>query len=81
MLGAVEWGIYLYISMGKITSMMLLFTRSSRMRRANVGSYAIVFKSLCFGLFTLKHNPRVFKLKRGLQHFQKSPFSTPKMTE
>ncbi len=39
MLGAVEWGIYLYIFMGTITSMMLLFTRSSRIRRANVGSH------------------------------------------
>ncbi len=62
-LGAVEWGIYLYISMGKITSMMLLFTRSSRMRRANVGSYDIIFKSLCFGLFTLKQKS-AFKLAK-----------------
>ncbi len=55
MLGAVEWGIYPYISM----SMLLLFTR---IRRANVDSYAIVFKSLSFAPFTLK---------RGLQRFQK----------
>ncbi len=68
MLGAVEWGIYLYLSMGTIMSMMLLFTRSSRIRSANVGSHAIVFKSLRFGPFTLKRNPGVFKLKRGLQH-------------
>jgi len=54
---------------------MLLFTRSTRIRRANVGSHAIVFKSLCFGPFILKRNPGVFKLKRGLQHFRKSLFS------
>ncbi len=36
---------------------------------SNVGSHAIVFKSLRFGPFTLKHNPRVFKLKHGLQRF------------
>ncbi len=63
--------IYPYISMGTITSMMLLFTRSSRIRSANVGNHAIVFKSLRFGPFTLKRNPRVFKLKRGLQRFSK----------
>ncbi len=74
MLGAVEWGIYTYISMGTITSMMLLFTRSSRIRRVNVGSQAKVFKSLSFGPFTLKPNPGVFKLKRILQRFQKSQF-------
>ncbi len=38
-------------------------------------------KSLRFGPFTLKRNPRVFKLKRGLQRFQKSPFSTSKTPE
>ncbi len=76
-LGVVEWGIYLYKSMGT-TSMMLLFTRSSSIRRVNVGSHAIVFKSLRFGTFTLKRNPGVFKLKLGLQHFQKSPFSRVK---
>ncbi len=43
--------------------------------------YTVVFKSLRFGPFTLKHNPGVFKLKRGLQHFQKSPFSTLKTPE
>ncbi len=75
MLGAVKWGIYIYISMGKTMSMMLLFTQSSRIRRVNVGSHAIVFKSLHFGLFTLKGNPGVFKLKQGLQRFRKSPFS------
>ncbi len=31
--------------------------------------YTIVFKSLRFALFTLKHNPGVFKLKQGVQHF------------
>ncbi len=81
MLGAVEWGIYPYISVGTIMSMMLLFTRSSRIRSANVGSHAIVFKSLRFGPFTLKRNPGVFKLKRGLQRFQKSLFSTSKTPE
>ncbi len=81
MLGAVEWGIYPYISMGTITSMMLLFTRSSRICSENVGSKAIVFKILRFGPFTLKRNPGIFKLKRGLQRFQKSPFSTLKTPE
>ncbi len=61
-------------------SMLLLFTRSSRIRRANVARHAIVFKRLCFGLFTLKINPGAFKLKRGLQCFQKSPFSTSEMS-
>ncbi len=75
MLGAVEWGIYPYISMGTTMSMMLLFTQSSRIRRTNVGSHAIVYKSLRFGPFKLKHNTGVFKLKRGLQRFQKSQFS------
>ncbi len=65
----------LYISMGTTMSMMLMFTRSSRTRSANVDSHAIVFKSLRFGPFTLKRNPRVFKLKRGLQRFQKSPLN------
>ncbi len=36
------------------------------------------FQILRFGPFTLKRNPRVFKLKRGLQHFQKCPFLTSK---
>ncbi len=36
---------------------MLLFTRSSRIRSANVGSHAIVFKNLRFGPFTVKRNP------------------------
>ncbi len=54
MLGAVEWGIYPFISMGTITSMLLLFTRSSRIRRANVGRHAIVFKSLRFAPFTFQ---------------------------
>ncbi len=63
-LWAVKWGIYQYISMDTRRSMMLLFTRSSRIHRANVGSHAIIFKSLCFGPLTLKRNPRVFKLKR-----------------
>ncbi len=75
MLGAVKWGIYPYISMGTTMSMMLLFTQSSRMRRTNVGSLAIVYKSFIFGPFKLKHNPGVFKLERGLQRFQKSLFS------
>ncbi len=64
------------MSMGTITSMLLLFTQSSRIRSGYVGSHAIVFKSLRFGPFTLKRNPGVFKLKRGLQRFQKSQFST-----
>ncbi len=62
-------------------SMMLLFTRLSRICRANVGSHAIVFKSLRFGPFTLELYPRVFKLKRGLQHFFNSQFSTLKTPE
>jgi len=41
----------------------------------NVNVHAIVFKSLRFGPFTLKHNPGVFKLKRGMQRFLKSWFS------
>ncbi len=60
------------VSMGTTMSMLLLFIQSSWIRRANVVSHAIVFKSLRFGLFTLKCNPGVFKLKRGLQRFQKS---------
>ncbi len=43
--------------------------------RVNEGSHAIVFKSFSFGPFILKCIPRVFKLKRGLQCFQKSLFS------
>ncbi len=35
----------------------------------------IIFKSLRFGPFTLKRNPGVFKVKRGLQRFRKSLFS------
>ncbi len=42
---------------------------------------AIIFKSLRFGPFTLKRNPGVFKLKQGLQRFQKFPFSKLKMPE
>ncbi len=72
MLGAVEWGIYPYISM----SMLLLFTR---IRRANVGSHAIVFKSLSFAPFSLKHNPQSVYTKTGSAAFFKSlsiaPFS------
>ncbi len=60
--------------MGTIMSIRLLFTQSSRICRANVGSHAVVFKSLRFGPFTLKHNPGVFKLKQGLKRFQKSQF-------
>ncbi len=74
MLEAVELGIYLYISIGTSLSVILLITRSSRICRANVGNHAIVFKNICFGPFTPKHNPGVFKLKQGLQRFQKSPF-------
>ncbi len=48
---------------------------------ANVGSHAIVFKSLRFGPLTLKRNPGVFKLKRGLQHFQMSLFLRVEMLE
>ncbi len=66
---------------GTIMSMMLLFNRSSRIRRENVGNHAIVFKSHCFGPYTLKCNPGVFKLKRGLQRFQHSQFSTSKTPE
>ncbi len=32
-------------------------------------------KNLSFGPFTLKDNPGVFKLKRGLRRFRKSQFS------
>ncbi len=39
---------------GTITSMMVLFTRSLKICRANASSHAIIFKSLCFGQFTLK---------------------------
>ncbi len=59
----------------------VIFIRSSRIHRANVGSHAIIFKSLWFGPFTLKCNPGVFKLKRELQRFKKSQFSTLKMPE
>ncbi len=44
----------------------VMFTRPSRIRS---------FRKSPFGPFTLKCNPRVFKLIRGLQCFQKSPFS------
>ncbi len=54
--------------------MSMMFTWSSRIRSANVGSHAIVFKSLHFVPFTLKRNTGVFKLKWGLQRFQKSQF-------
>ncbi len=47
---------------------------SSRIRRANVGSHPIIFKNIRFGPFTVKRYPRVFKLKRSLRCFQKSPF-------
>ncbi len=43
--------------------------------RVNEGSHAIVFKSFSLGPFILKCIPGVFKLKRGLQGFQKSLFS------
>ncbi len=39
------------------------------------------FQKSPFWSFTLKHNPGVFKLKRGLQCFQKSPLSTSKTPE
>ncbi len=57
-LGAVEWGIYQYKSMSTM-SMMLLFTRPSRICRPNVRRHAIIVKSIHFGPFTLKHNPGV----------------------
>ncbi len=69
-LGAVEWGICPHVSMGTITSMLLLFTRSSRIRRAYVGSHAIVFKSLHFGPFALKHK-KSFQTKTGSAAFSK----------
>ncbi len=71
MLGALEWGIYLYISMGTITSMMLLFTWSSRIRRANVGSHVIVFKSLPFWSVYTETLPRSFQIKTGSAAFLK----------
>ncbi len=52
----------------------VIVTRSSRIRRVNVDSHAIVFKSLYFGPFTLKlelHLHRFFKLKPGLQESSK----------
>ncbi len=70
MLRVVEWGIYIYISMGKTMSVVLLFARSSRICRVNLGNHAIIFKSLRFGPFTLKVNPGIFELKRALQHFR-----------
>ncbi len=51
---------------------------STRMRRENVGSHAIIFKSLSFGPFTLKCNPGVFKLKWGLQRFRSLRFQRVK---
>ncbi len=53
--------------MGTTMCMMLLFTQSSRICRMNVGSHAIVFKSLRFGRFTLKHNPQSFQTKTGFK--------------
>ncbi len=81
MLGAVEWGIYLHISMGTTMSMLLLFTRSSRIQRENVSSQAIVFKTIRFDQFTLKHNLKSFQNKTGSAAFSKSPFSTSKTPE
>jgi len=72
-LGAVECGIYLYISMGTIMSMMVLFIQLSRIRRANVGSHTILFKSLRFGPFTLKviKITLSFQIKTGSAAFLK----------
>ncbi len=53
---------------------VIVYTVIKDTQSKNVGSHAIVFKRLCFYPFTLKHNPRVYKLKRGLQRFQKSIF-------
>ncbi len=78
--GEVELGIYLYISMGTIMSMMLLFTRSSKIRSPNEGSHDIIFKSQK-SLFWSVYTETTFKLKWGLQHFQKSQFSTLKTPE
>ncbi len=72
MLGAVELGIYL--SMETTMSMMLLFTRSSRINGENVGSHANIFKSLRFGLFTLKGNSGSLQRKTGSAAFSKVVF-------
>ncbi len=80
MLGVVEWGdlpvhIYRYNNEHDVIDYTVVKDTQS------VGSHAIVFKSLRFGPFTLKRNPGVFKLNRGLQRFQKSQFSTLKTPE
>ncbi len=81
MLVAVEGRIYPYISMGTTMSIMLLFTWSSRIRSVNVGSHTIVFKSLSFGLFTLKQ-PQSFLTKVGSTVFSKvSVFNLEKVND
>ncbi len=70
MLGTVEWGIYLYISTGTTMSMMLLFTRSSRISRTNVGCHAIIFKSPFWSVYT-ETQPQSFQTKTAAA-FQKS---------
>ncbi len=63
-----------YISMVTAMSTMLLFKRSSRICRENVGSHAIIFKSLCFGPFTLKLQPQSFQTKEESAAFLKVSF-------
>ncbi len=60
--------IYLYIYMGTMMSMMLLFTWLSRIRCSNVGSHAIIFKSL--HLIRLMQ-PLTFQTKMGSAAFSK----------
>ncbi len=71
------WNLPIY---GYNKSMMLLFTQSSRIRSVNVGSHAIIFKSLHFGHYT-ETQPWSFQTKTGSAAFKKSLFSTFKMPE
>ncbi len=67
MLGVVEWGIYPYISMGTTMSMMLLFTQVVKDTQRDCGQPHHSFQKTPYWF---KLNPGIFKLKRGLEHFQ-----------
>ncbi len=67
MLGAVEWGIYLYISMGTTTIIMLLFTRLLRIRRA-MPSFS---KKSPFWSVNTERQPWSFQTKTGSASFSK----------
>ncbi len=73
MLRAVEWRIYLYISKVTTMSTMLLFTRSSRIRRANAGTGQPRHhfqKSPFWSVYT-ETQPLSFQTKTGSPAFSK----------